>query len=106
MTELCPEFLETERNRCASIHNPLVGGSNPPGATNNPLKPQQFPNPYVIQFSLEEDQRVTGEEIEGQFFDTTRPSSLLKRFIRAEEVAHLVVYVCSPPGRQRRTGRR
>ncbi len=35
-------------------------------------------------------------EFEKEFFKTFRPSSLLKRFATAEEVANLVTYVCSP----------
>ena len=35
-------------------------------------------------------------EFEKEFFVSVRPSSLLKRFATAEEVANLVVYVCSP----------
>jgi NAD(P)-dependent dehydrogenase (short-subunit alcohol dehydrogenase family) len=35
------------------------------------------------------------DEIEADFFTTYRPSSLLKRFISAEEVANLAVYLCS-----------
>ena len=35
-------------------------------------------------------------EFEKEFFKTVRPSSLLKRFATAEEVANLVTYVCSP----------
>ena len=35
-------------------------------------------------------------EFERTFFTTARPSSLLKRFATPEEVANLVVYVCSP----------
>jgi NAD(P)-dependent dehydrogenase (short-subunit alcohol dehydrogenase family) len=34
--------------------------------------------------------------IEAEFFRTVRPSSLLKRFETPEEVAAMVVYVCSP----------
>jgi NAD(P)-dependent dehydrogenase (short-subunit alcohol dehydrogenase family) len=33
---------------------------------------------------------------EKEFFETIRPSSLIKRFATTEEVANLVVYVCSP----------
>ena len=36
------------------------------------------------------------EEFEKEFFASVRPSSLLKRFATTEEVANLVVYVCSP----------
>lgn len=35
------------------------------------------------------------ESFEQEFFASARPSSLLKRFARPEEVANLVVYVCS-----------
>ncbi|MBB4864962.1 NAD(P)-dependent dehydrogenase (short-subunit alcohol dehydrogenase family) [Pseudomonas nitritireducens] len=34
-------------------------------------------------------------EFEAEFFRTARPSSLIQRFARPEEVANLVVYVCS-----------
>jgi NAD(P)-dependent dehydrogenase (short-subunit alcohol dehydrogenase family) len=36
------------------------------------------------------------EEFEKEFFKSIRPSSLIKRFATTEEVANLVVYVCSP----------
>jgi NAD(P)-dependent dehydrogenase (short-subunit alcohol dehydrogenase family) len=36
------------------------------------------------------------DEFEKEFFATARPSSLLKRFATADEVASLVTYVCSP----------
>jgi NAD(P)-dependent dehydrogenase (short-subunit alcohol dehydrogenase family) len=40
---------------------------------------------------------VSGEGgVEKEFFRSTRPSSLLKRFATPEEVAALVVLVCSP----------
>jgi len=35
-------------------------------------------------------------EFEKEFFASVRPGSLLKRFATTEEVANLVVYVCSP----------
>jgi NAD(P)-dependent dehydrogenase (short-subunit alcohol dehydrogenase family) len=34
--------------------------------------------------------------VEKEFFETVRPSSLLKRFATTEEVAALVVFVASP----------
>jgi len=45
---------------------------------------------------LAKERGITLDEMEKQFFETTRPSSLIKRFIQPEEVASLVVYVCSP----------
>ncbi|QNH14568.1 SDR family oxidoreductase [Xanthomonas sp. SI] len=40
-------------------------------------------------------QGITREEAEQQFLKTMRPTSLLNRFTTTEEVANLVVYVCS-----------
>ena len=39
---------------------------------------------------------ITVAELEADFFVTYRPTSLLKRFASAEEVANLAVYLCSP----------
>ena len=46
--------------------------------------------------SLARDQKVTRQEVENQFFQNMRPTSLLKRMARPEEVANLVTFVCSP----------
>ena len=35
-------------------------------------------------------------EFEKEFFQSVRPTSLLKRFATPDEVASLVAYVCSP----------
>jgi len=40
--------------------------------------------------------KVSREEVEKEFFRSVRPSSLLKRFATVDEVAAMVVYVCSP----------
>jgi NAD(P)-dependent dehydrogenase (short-subunit alcohol dehydrogenase family) len=42
-----------------------------------------------------EAQGVTTEVIEQQFLTSLRPTSLIKRFATTEEVANMVVYVCS-----------
>ena len=39
---------------------------------------------------------MTEAEFENDFFTNFRPTSLLKRFASAEEVANLAVYLCSP----------
>src|SRR5207244_13337396 len=41
-------------------------------------------------------QGTDAASFEAEFFRTVRPSSLLKRFETPEEVAAMVVYVCSP----------
>src|SRR4051812_10680909 len=45
---------------------------------------------------LAKGQATDAATVEKEFFRTARPSSLLKRFAAPEEVAALVVYVCSP----------
>jgi NAD(P)-dependent dehydrogenase (short-subunit alcohol dehydrogenase family) len=41
-------------------------------------------------------QNVSRAEVEKEFFRGVRPSSLLQRFARTEEVAAMVAFVCSP----------
>jgi NAD(P)-dependent dehydrogenase (short-subunit alcohol dehydrogenase family) len=38
----------------------------------------------------------TAEEVEAEFFEKVRPTSLIKRFASTEEVASLVTYIASP----------
>jgi NAD(P)-dependent dehydrogenase (short-subunit alcohol dehydrogenase family) len=45
---------------------------------------------------LADEQGVTPAEIERQFFETMRPTSLLKRFETPEEIAAVVAFVASP----------
>ncbi|MEJ0072023.1 MAG: SDR family oxidoreductase [Pseudomonadota bacterium] len=50
------------------------------------------------------DERIKGQavggkteaDVEREFFQVRRPTSLIKRFARPDEVANLVVYLCSP----------
>jgi NAD(P)-dependent dehydrogenase (short-subunit alcohol dehydrogenase family) len=45
---------------------------------------------------LAKEQKLTPAEFEKEFFKTMRPTSLIKRFLRPEEVANVVVFACSP----------
>jgi len=45
---------------------------------------------------LARDQKTTRQEVEKEFFQSMRPTSLLKRMAEPEEVANLVTFVCSP----------
>jgi NAD(P)-dependent dehydrogenase (short-subunit alcohol dehydrogenase family) len=49
---------------------------------------------FVADFARK--QNVTPEEFERGFFETARPTSLLKRFIEPEEIARVVAFVASP----------
>ena len=46
--------------------------------------------------AMARDQGKSPEEVEREFFRTARPSSILQRFARTDEVAALVAYVASP----------
>ena len=73
----------------------LTSGS---GVTVNSVLPGPTASEGVTDFvtSLAKQQNQSVEEFEQIFFDKVRPTSLLKRFASSEEVANLVVYVCSP----------
>lgn len=51
-------------------------------------------NEFVERMATASKQTTT--QLEKEFFRSVRPSSLLKRFARTEEVANLVAFVCSP----------
>ena len=73
----------------------LTSGS---GVTVNSVLPGPTASEGVTDFvtSLAKEQNQSVEEFEQIFFEKMRPTSLLKRFASSEEVANLVVYVCSP----------
>ena len=68
------------------------------GVTVNSVLPGPTASEGVARFvdQLAKDQGVSVADVEREFFLSTRPSSLLKRFIRPDEVASLVAYLCSP----------
>jgi NAD(P)-dependent dehydrogenase (short-subunit alcohol dehydrogenase family) len=45
---------------------------------------------------LAKDQNISPEQVEKEFFTSTRPSSLIQRFASTSEVAALVAFVASP----------
>jgi len=68
------------------------------GVTVNSVLPGPTASEGVSDFvaKLASQTNQTPVEFETFFFEKVRPSSLLKRFATPEEVANLVVYVCSP----------
>jgi len=52
----------------------------------------------VVEFfaKLAREQGLAEAEMETQFIARNRPTSLLKRLATVDEVANMVVYVCSP----------
>jgi NAD(P)-dependent dehydrogenase (short-subunit alcohol dehydrogenase family) len=73
----------------------MTAGTN---VTVNSVLPGPTRSEGVEQFvqGLAKTQGTTAADVENEFFRSVRPSSLLKRFATAEEVAAMVVYVCSP----------
>ena len=68
------------------------------GVTVNSVLPGPTRTEGVATFfgRLADEQGVSVEQAERDFFAHARPTSLLKRFIEPAEVAALVAYVCSP----------
>ncbi len=73
----------------------MTAGTN---VTVNSVLPGPTRSEGVEQFvqDLAKTQRTDTATVEKEFFRSVRPSSLLKRFATPEEVAAMVVYVCSP----------
>jgi NAD(P)-dependent dehydrogenase (short-subunit alcohol dehydrogenase family) len=68
------------------------------GVTCNAVLPGPTASEGVTDFvgSLAEQGGQTREQVEKEFFEKARPSSLLKRFATPDEVAALVAFICSP----------
>jgi len=68
------------------------------GVTVNSVLPGPTGSDGVATFvsDLARQQGVDRASFETEFFKTARPTSLLKRFATVEEVANMIVYVCSP----------
>jgi NAD(P)-dependent dehydrogenase (short-subunit alcohol dehydrogenase family) len=66
------------------------------GVTCNAVLPGPTRSDGVDEFVKQLSGGKPFEEFEKEFFQNIRASSLIKRFATPEEVAHLVVYVCSP----------
>ncbi len=45
---------------------------------------------------MAEAQNLSEASMETEFFQSARPSSLAQRFLTPDEIAHLIVYTCSP----------
>ena len=68
------------------------------GVTCNAVLPGPTASEGVKEFvgSLAEQAGQTRDQVEKEFFEKARPSSLLKRFAAPDEVAAMVVFICSP----------
>jgi NAD(P)-dependent dehydrogenase (short-subunit alcohol dehydrogenase family) len=68
------------------------------GVTVNSVLPGPTRSEGVLGFvdGMAKQQGITVAEVEKQFFEKLRPSSLIRRFAEPREVASMVVYLCSP----------
>ena len=68
------------------------------GITVNSVLPGPTESEGVATFvsELAKQRGADRSQVEAQFFQTARPTSLLKRFATVQEVANMIVYVCSP----------
>ena len=68
------------------------------GVTSNAVLPGPTASEGVNDFvgSLASQAGQSRQQVEKEFFEKARPTSLLKRFATPEEVAAMVVFVCSP----------
>jgi NAD(P)-dependent dehydrogenase (short-subunit alcohol dehydrogenase family) len=68
------------------------------GVTVNSVLPGPTWSEGVEKFvqDLARTQKKPAKEVEKEFFESMRPSSLIKRFASTEEIASLVTYVASP----------
>ena len=68
------------------------------GVTVNTVMPGPTKSEGVGTFveQMAREKGVSGDEMEKDFFEHARPSSLIKRFETVEEIADVVAFVCSP----------
>lgn len=69
------------------------------GVTVNSVLPGPTSSEGVTEWisGLARSRGVTPDAIEREFFEKTRPSSIIQRFATPEEVGSMVAYVCSTP---------
>jgi NAD(P)-dependent dehydrogenase (short-subunit alcohol dehydrogenase family) len=74
---------ETTAGTCVTVNSVLPGPTESEGVG-------------TFVSDLAKQQGIGKTEFEAEFFKSARPSSLLKRFATVDEVANMIVYVCSP----------
>jgi NAD(P)-dependent dehydrogenase (short-subunit alcohol dehydrogenase family) len=76
-------LAETTRGTAVTVNSVLPGPTLSEGI-----------NTFIENLAREQNSNKT--DVEEQFFEDMRPTSLIQRFAETREVANLVVYVCSP----------
>ncbi|GBD48872.1 SDR family NAD(P)-dependent oxidoreductase [Methylopila sp. Yamaguchi] len=81
-----------------AISRGLAGLTKGSKVTVNSVMPGPTRSEGIVDFlkSVASDPDSSAEEIEKEFFEKARPSSLIQRMIEADEIATLVAYLASP----------
>lgn len=81
-----------------SLARGLAETTEATGVTVNSVLPGPTSSEGVMGFleKMAEKNSMSKEQMKEEFFKTARPTSLLKRFTTPEEIAAMVVFVCSP----------
>lgn len=68
------------------------------GVTVNSILPGPTQTEGVSDYiqKLADEKQISRDRMEKEFFQIARPRSSMKRFLEPEEVANLILYVCSP----------
>ncbi len=98
--QIPPEMIHYGMTKTAqlAISRGLAETTAGTGVTVNAVLPGPTASEGVNEFvdRMAAASKQTKAELEADFFRNIRPSSLLKRFARPDEVADLVAFVCSP----------
>ncbi len=88
----------TTKTAQLAVSRGIAEGLAGTGVTCNAVLPGPTRSEGVETFvkALAQQRAISEAEMEAEFFRSARPSSLLRRFATVEEVANMVVYVCSP----------
>jgi len=95
-----PEMIHYGMTKTAqlAISRGMAEAAAGSGVTVNAVLPGPTRSEGVAEFfaKLAKEQGLSEDEMEKQFIAKNRPSSLIRRLATVDEVANLVVYVCSP----------
>ncbi len=95
-----PEMIHYGVTKSAqiSLARGLAETTEATGVTVNSVLPGPTSSEGVMGFleKLAEENSMSKKQMKEEFFKTARPTSLLKRFTTPEEIAAMVVFVCSP----------
>jgi NAD(P)-dependent dehydrogenase (short-subunit alcohol dehydrogenase family) len=98
--QIPPEMIHYGMTKTAqiAIARGLAESCRGTNVTVNSVLPGPTASEGVSEFvsALANQQQMSKEEFEKEFFRTARPTSILKRFIEPDEIANVAAFVCSP----------